>query len=334
MGENTTLRPVPALLASSDLDHHVPLLEVDDSGTDARAARPGEGLVVLIPTCGRRALLDRLLTSLYGERQALDEVVVGCHAEGCEGLLERHRATLPMLRVVVAAGGGKSAVLNALLRATRGRRLAFLDDDVEVLPGWGAALLGQFDARNSRVFQGRILLPAVVQADPTRLRHERAFGLHPWVDMGTEVCERGRLTGANFALERETLERVGGLDEALGPGAAGLSEDTDLGRRLRRAGDRILYVPGAAVRHAWFPERATAVYHAEYHVRLGRSRWLMKGRPSWSRVLPEFLYASLLEALTHLLPEPRLRLHRRGKRIHYQTMLRCAWHARRTPGAT
>ena len=285
-------------------------------------------LVVLIATYRRPALLRRLLVSLRTERESLSEIVVASHdrKDGIEAIVEAERTHLPGLRLFVAPSAGKSTSLNAMVADTSGPHLAFLDDDVEVQLGWAEAFLKQLERRNASAYQGRIRLPDCPGIERKSRELARFFGTHPQVDMGSEPCPRRKLTGANFALTRSVLESIGGFDPRLGPGASGLCEDTELGQRLLARGEKILYVPRASVVHAWFPERATASYQAEYFTRLGRSRWIMKGAPAWPRVLPDLVYAHLAEFAAKLLRHEPLLIHRRGRRIHYQAMLSCALH--------
>lgn len=61
-------------------------------------------------------------------------------------------------------------------------------------------------------------------------------------------------SGNNFAIRREWLQRIGGNDERLGPGAPGRGAvDMDLFHRLLRAGARLRYEPAAVVLHEQAP---------------------------------------------------------------------------------
>jgi GT2 family glycosyltransferase len=62
-------------------------------------------------------------------------------------------------------------------------------------------------------------------------------------------------TGANFAIDRALIERLGGFDEALGAGSPTRGgEDLDAFVRVLRAGLSIVYEPSAIV---WHVHRAT-----------------------------------------------------------------------------
>jgi hypothetical protein len=61
---------------------------------------------------------------------------------------------------------------------------------------------------------------------------------------------------------------------------------------------------------------------------LGHSRWLMKGRPSPLRVLPDYLLARAREAFLSVFADASKRSLYRARRLHYTAMLASA----RQPG--
>lgn len=285
-----------------------------------------EGLTVIVPTRNRRALLDRLLTSLEGEWQDLEQVVVVVNATSDDTLelLERYSALRPRLHLLELNEGGKSRAINQAIASSDGEYLAFLDDDVAVRPGWAAAYLQAFRISSAAALQGRILLPRKVREDEELMRRVLRLRTHVRVDYGHEPRLRRSLTGANMAVRRSVLEQVGLFDEHLGPGAAGLCEDTDLAWRILDLGGSIEYVPEAAVEHHFHPTRVTEGYFQEYFHKLGCSRWLMKGRPSTLRVLPDYLTAWAREACSVLSGDADRRTLTRARRLHYTAMLECA----------
>lgn len=52
-----------------------------------------------------------------------------------------------------------------------------------------------------------------------------------------------------MGLRRSALARVGGFDERLGPGAAGVSDDSEIWYRILASGGRCVYEPSAVVWH-------------------------------------------------------------------------------------
>ncbi|HVS19526.1 MAG TPA: glycosyltransferase [Planctomycetota bacterium] len=290
----------------------------------AAGVQPGR-LTVFVATCDRSFLLGGLLESMASEWDDLDEVVIVVNGtrDGSVELAERFTRRWPGLRVLRRAEPGKTRALNHGLAKTSGSLLAFLDDDVTIQPGWAAALRAGFARHGGDVaLQGRIRMPRPVREDPLLMARVTLRRTHVLVDPRSDEFHRPRsLTGANFAMRRSTLERLGGFNEALGPGASGLCDDTDLGWRLLEAGGRIEFVPGAVVEHHFHRERLDEDYFVDYFTRQGRSRWVLKGRPPTMRVLPEYLLCRAREGLVSLWGDENLRTHVRARALHYKAML-------------
>jgi N-acetylglucosaminyl-diphospho-decaprenol L-rhamnosyltransferase len=127
------------------------------------------------------------------------------------------------------------------------------------------------------------LLPLAPWADEV-VRDERAYERPGWPEWAS---------GAGLLVRRSALERIGGFDEAFFL----YSEDTDLCRRLRQAGFRIRYEPGAVVRHTGGGSGA----RADLLPLLALSRRLY-ARKHEGRVAAQLERAGLiLEAATHLI---------------------------------
>ena len=135
--------------------------------------------------------------------------------------------------------------------------LCFLDDDVEVWPGWLDALLSH---DGDEAFGG----PIRPRLEGSRLR---ACGREPLpvtaLDLGPEDREAEFVWGANMAIRRDAFERIGPFDEALG----GAGDEEDWQRRLRAAGGSVGYVAAAGVDHrrtgrdAKLPALCRSAYH-------------------------------------------------------------------------
>jgi GT2 family glycosyltransferase len=297
---------------------------VQEAQVDRGRAGTKMGLTVIVATRDRSILLGGLLASLRTEWDHLDEVVVVVNgtSDGSLELAREQAEQWPRLRILHRTEPGKSRAVNHGVRESQGELLAFIDDDVLVQPGWAAALVAAF-ARHSEpcALQGRIRMPAAVRADAELMRAIALRRTHVMIDIEGEEHVPRALTGANMALRRSTLERAGLFNESLGPGAAGLCEDTDLAWRLLAMGGSLHYVPGAVVEHHFHAERLSEEYFVEYFTRQGRSRWVLKGRPSSLRVLPEYLLARARESVVSLLGSDDRLSHVRARRLHYKAML-------------
>jgi len=149
---------------------------------------------------------------------------------------------------------GKSYALNAGIQEARGDVLAFTDDDVTVEPTWlrdlTAALHdGQWGGSGGRTLPDRMFSP------PRWLSLHDRFALGPLAvfDLGPVA---GELTetpfGNNMAFRKQMFQKYGSFRTDLGPrpGSEIRSEDTEFGRRLLDAGERLRYEPAAIVYHA------------------------------------------------------------------------------------
>ena len=226
----------------------------------------------------------------------------------------------PPLTLLKVQGAGKSAVMNEASRVAQGDVLAFLDDDVVVQPNWLGAVQQFFQEKEYQAAQG------VIRIRPSRTENLEIHTLInryrtiPNIDFGPDIKQSHSLNGANFAVSRLALNKVGPFDERLGPGAAGTSEDVDFARRLIREGFRIGYMREAVVYHSVDPIRLTEDYFRTHHKRQGKSRVIMNDKGIGSiffdlgRATAQFAFYSLGRS-------ERDRYRSKGRMYHYLGML-------------
>src|SRR3954452_13131881 len=195
---------------------------------------------ILFPTRDRHDYLVVALASVAPQaaRHGAEIVVVEDDAEDprTAELAARHGARY----VALGRRRGINAARNAAVAAAGGELLCFLDDDVEAWPGWLGALLEashEYDALGG---------PIRPRLEGSKLR---ACGREPLpvttLDLGAQDREAEFVWGANMALRRSALERIGPFDEVLG----GAGDEEDWQRRVRAAGVRVGYVAAAGVDH-------------------------------------------------------------------------------------
>jgi glycosyltransferase involved in cell wall biosynthesis len=178
---------------------------------------------VVVPTYRRPDLLERCLAALAAQEfdPASFEVVVADDAVS--------EAT----RRQVDGWAGRSAVAihYTTPAPSRGRVVAFTDDDCVPDPRWLAEGVAAFEAGADAV-AGRVVVP--VPKRPTDYERDAA---------GLEGAE---FVTANCFVRRDALEAVGGFDERY---AAAWREDSDLHFALLERGYRIASVRRAVVVH-------------------------------------------------------------------------------------
>lgn len=284
--------------------------------------RSGPAFDILIASRNRPARLRRLLESLEGERDQLERVLV--LANGLDRRVRRPYQDLahahPEVEFVELDAPGKARALNAGLERSDAEWIGFLDDDVRVMPGWAQAYK-QAAASGGQCFQGRIRFAPNIYADAGAMALYQTFRMLPHVDPPADGSSRRALVGANFMVSRQALRSVGGFDERLGPGASGLDEDTDVSRRLRKLGQTIRYVQGAAVEHHFCSRRLTPEGRDRYCASLGRGRAIMRPDRSRLSTLGQALLWGARECAAAACLLERQRVHSRSKRLIYQEML-------------
>jgi glycosyltransferase involved in cell wall biosynthesis len=200
-------------------------------------------VTVVVPTRGRAAYLEVTLDSLCRQRsRAAHELLVvdDGATDATPDVAERFGVRL------IPHGERRSlnAARNTGIREARADLIAFVDDDVLVPPGWVDALVDGAERHpDADAFGG-----------PIRARFEghapRGCGREDppitTLDLGPEDVEATMVWGANFAVRRPAVERIGEFDERLDR-AHGDEEDWLL--RLRAAGGRIVYLAEAGLDH-------------------------------------------------------------------------------------
>jgi GT2 family glycosyltransferase len=191
-----------------------------------------------------------------------------------EGFCQRYPE---IFRYVFEPRSGKSYALNTGVIRARGNVLAFVDDDVAMEPPWLHHLTASLHDGEWAGSGGRIL-PAQTFAAPAWFSIEGQgpllFGLFDSGDQPGEI--RHAPHGGNMAFRREMFEKYGLFRTDFGPGAADPeiprhNEDTEFGRRLLEAGERLRYEPQAVVYHPVILERISQTFFLEWWFDVGRA---------------------------------------------------------------
>lgn len=220
-------------------------------------------LSVIIPTRDRPELLRDCLQTVQRQRVVDDRLEVVVVDDGSERelgpVIESAPGQVPV-RLVRQDPEGLNPARNRGAEAAAGDLLAFVDDDTLLASSWAEAVLAAFEHRACAGMAGRVKLRFEGDAPSWVARPQREYlaefdlGERPrWLDQGPVPV------GANCAVRRSELDRVGGFRPGLDRVGGSLvsNGDVEFFRRLRRLGGRLRYEPGAQVAHRVGAERLT-----------------------------------------------------------------------------
>ena len=204
---------------------------------------------------GESYLTDCLESVLaQGAGAGLDEVIVVDDASS-DGSVALVRARFPGVKVIqLARNSGPCAARNAGMRAARNRWVLAVDNDAVLAPDVLAKLRAALEARPEACLAQ---VRSVLFDEPTRVHYDGGafhyLGLialrNSFVPLaeaeGAGVVAARALVAICALLDRDAVLSLGGYDEEL----FYLAEDLDLSLRLALAGETLVSVEDALVRH-------------------------------------------------------------------------------------
>jgi glycosyltransferase involved in cell wall biosynthesis len=230
---------------------------------------------VVIATRDRAHLLEGTLDALCAQRSpgcAFEIVVVdnGSVDHTARVVEAAARRSGPEVVYLTEDKPGKSHALNTAVAHARGDLLAFTDDDVLPSPGWLAAYAEVFWQTGADYAAGRIL--PLWEAPPPRWLTPALYGVLAIPDGGTTrltlsgVADRVMPIGANMAIRRRVLDKIGGWNPQLGKlkNTLRTGEDHEFALRLLAAGFAGVYEPDASVLHRVPGDRLRLGYFARW----------------------------------------------------------------------
>ena len=250
-------------------------------------------ITVVICTRNRTALLKTALASVLAcDYPDFDVVVVDNASDDTATVEYVESLSEPRVQVRVEPVPGLAVARNTGIRAARGKVVAFTDDDVVVDRMW-LRRLGEAFATDSSigcvtglVVSGELRTPAqsvfekLVQKQAqwsSKLTRESFDIARPPPGNPLFPFQVGLYgTGANLALPRAVLKKLGGFDDGLGIGSpAGGGEDIDMFLRVITAGHRLVYEPAAIIWHRPHPDMSALENEVRTYA-LGLSAWMTK----------------------------------------------------------
>jgi GT2 family glycosyltransferase len=201
---------------------------------------------IIVPTRGRAGYLARALASLCTQARdaGVDVLVVD---DGPDAQTRAAAERFGARYVAHDRPRGLNAARNTGLAATDADWLFFVDDDVEVREGWLAALLAAARGADEDV----AVLAGAIHARIDNPRYRQCGREGAPITFLTE--DRGVGWGANLGVCRSWVQRMGEFDAA----RELYGDEQEWQDRVRAAGGRIVWVPGAALDHVRTGDDAT-----------------------------------------------------------------------------
>jgi GT2 family glycosyltransferase len=200
----------------------------------------------IVPTHNQRHLVDFCLPPLLAEAGSRHAVLVVDDAS-TDATAEHVRQTYPTVKLLrLETNQGFGGAVTAGIAATSTPLFALINSDVQVRPGFLAALLPHFDREDTFAVCARIELPNGSQMETGNVAPGFSGILEPYhvpPDRPGPIIYAG---GASSVFSRSRYEALGGLDSLYHPF---YWEDIDLGYSAWRRGWRSLFEPSASVLH-------------------------------------------------------------------------------------
>jgi N-acetylglucosaminyl-diphospho-decaprenol L-rhamnosyltransferase len=203
---------------------------------------------VVVVTWRARERVLRCLELLAAEAPPHRLIVVD-NASG-DGTAESTKARFAAATVVeMSTNRGFAAAANAGVARGDGEAIVLVNDDVEIEPGFVAAIVAPLrDDPECGMVAGLLLMPENGLVDGFGIELDTTLAPYNRLRREPPTAKPGRLampSGGAAAYRRTAFDAAGGFDERL----FGYGEDVDLGLRLHRAGWMVAAAPDACGVH-------------------------------------------------------------------------------------
>jgi glycosyltransferase involved in cell wall biosynthesis len=259
---------------------------------------------VVICTHERPDMLENCLGSVFKLKYPNYEVVVVDNAPSTDAtrvVVENLRKQTPHIRYVMEPNQGQCWARNTGAKAARGEIIAYTDDDVIVDSHWLAGVLRGFAASDNVGGVNGLTIPAELETIE-QTWFEQSGGFNKGYEQKIYDMEQYKPdrpfypfsaglfgTGANFAIRKSVLEKVGYFDPALGAGTiTTCGDDLAMYAQILFAGYQLVYEPTAFLQHIHRREYAT-LQKQIYNYGVGFTAFLTKTLLDHPEKIPGFL---------------------------------------------
>lgn len=281
---------------------------------------------VTVQTYNRSSYLHECLLSLIGQKReenlpTFEIIVVDNKSNDNTPQVVKHIqqiSTVIDVKYIYEPQQGLSYARNSAIAHSRGKYVAFIDDDGVAKPNWLLELWKAIKDNPKIGCVGGRTLPRWEVAPPNWL--DSSFGLYVgFSDLGdTPRFLKGTKMpgGGNIIYRKEALLEVGDFKPGLGRAGDSLmaGEEVDLLLRLQAAGVRILYTPQAVIHHNIPAERMSLEYMRRRGYGVGESLAIIRCRNGGllcAAIYVPLYYANLCKLILNMLVASRNELHDR-----------------------
>ncbi len=208
-------------------------------------------LTVAIPTFGRDSVLTDTITALLEQHPPAAEILIvdqtPVHdAETEQRLTQWHAQSA--IHWIRKERPSQPAALNVALAQATQPFVLMLDDDIRIDPGFLAAHLEGFIAADVWMVVGQVLQPGEEPLVGPVPRDQGPLADLQFPFRSAEPAWISNGMSGNMTVRRERILALGAFDENFTPPVS-YRFDTDLCKRLTRAGGRIRFQPKARIYH-------------------------------------------------------------------------------------
>jgi glycosyltransferase involved in cell wall biosynthesis len=195
---------------------------------------------IIIPTYNRSVLIRQCLDGVLAQRLDSDlEVIVV--DDGSTDDTAQIVQEYPDVRLISQQNAGPAAARNHGVAEARGNLVVFIDDDCIPEPGWLPSLLAPFDNPEIAGAKGAYRTDQTERiARFVQIEYEEKYqqlSRHRYIDF---------IDTYSAAFRKPVFISAGGYDTAFPTASV---EDQEFSFRLANAGHKMVFVPGARVRH-------------------------------------------------------------------------------------
>ncbi len=225
-------------------------------------SKADEGITVVIPTLDREDFLKKTIADLLAQTHAPIEIlVVDQSAHVSHDFLDFVREQSDVVSYHRVSFRGSAKARNYGWQRARYDAIVFLDDDIRC----DTEFLSQH-ARTLRLAGVGLVAGAVETPGQQRSDIKSTGRFFKWTATATTGFEANgefdcdHAIECNFAITRQVIAAVGGIDEAFNERPA-LYEGVDLGLRMKEAGFRVFFNGRARVIHLAAPSGGNREYN-------------------------------------------------------------------------